>query len=230
MEAREHGLQQLPPGRHGLPREYVAHNQRERILNAVIEVVAEVGYAELTIEAVVNRAGISRRTFYQHFSNKEAVFLAAYDASAAAMVERIEQAQQHQQDFCEQVESTLRAALYFLAAHPDHAYLLVVEVLAVSSKAIEKRNTALNVVIEILDRTTCALAGEQGKQPPPTITAEAVVGGVTEVIYNRIQRGETSTLPELLPDLLYCALLPYLGAERAAAEHRRSITRTPASG
>lgn len=224
MGAQERVPRQLPPGRHGLPREYVAHNQRERILDAVIEVVAEVGYAELTVEAVVNRAGTSRRTFYQHFTNKEAVFLAAYDACAARMVEQIEQAQD-QEDFCQQVESILQRALSFLAAHPAQAYLLVVEVLAVSSKAIEKRNAAITIVIEMLHRTTCELADEEGKEPPPMITAETVIGGVAEVIYNRVQRGETSRLPQLLPDLLYCALLPYVGPERAAAEHGRVTAR-----
>src|SRR6516164_3645667 len=72
---------QLPSGRHGLLRSFVAANQRERILSAVAEAVAELGYAEMSVEAVITRAGVSRRTFYEHFKNKEDAFLAAYDTA-----------------------------------------------------------------------------------------------------------------------------------------------------
>ena len=54
-------------------------NQRERMLAAVVEVVGQVGYASMTVSDVISRAGVSRRTFYEHFANKEDVFLAAYD-------------------------------------------------------------------------------------------------------------------------------------------------------
>ena len=76
---------QLPAGRHGLTRSYVLSNQRDRIVGSVIEVVSETGYAGLTVRGVVERAGVSRRTFYEHFSNKQDVFLAVYDV----VVERL---------------------------------------------------------------------------------------------------------------------------------------------
>ena len=218
---RERGPQQLPPGRHGLPRDYVAENQRERILTALAQVVAESGYADLTVEAVVARAGVSRRTFYQHFSNKEDAFLAAYGAFAACVLERVEQAQRSETNFARQAEAILRAVLQQLADNPAAAHMLVVEVLAAGPKAIERRNAALRLMTEIVNRTTCALAVEQGQQPPPMITAETVVDGLVEVVYNRVQRRETSALPQLLPDLVYCALLPYVGSAAAAAEHSR---------
>src|SRR5262245_30066555 len=60
---------QLPAGRHGLTRSYVLSNQRDRIVGSVIEEVSETGYAGLTVRGVVERAGVSRRTFYEHFSN-----------------------------------------------------------------------------------------------------------------------------------------------------------------
>lgn len=221
MRIRERNPQQLPPGRHGLPRDYVAENQRERILTALTQLVAEIGYAEMAVATVVTRAGVSRKTFYQHFSNKEDAFLAAYDTFAARVLEQIKQAQRSEGEFLRQAEAILRTVLELLADHHAEAYLMVVEVLTVSPKTIERRNTALRTVIDTVHRTTCALAAEQGTQPPTTITAETVVGGLVEVLYNRIQCGETSTLPELLPDLMYCALLPYVGPAAATAEHRR---------
>src|SRR6516162_10790620 len=83
---------QLPSGRHGLLRSFVAANQRERILSAVAEAVAELGYAEMSVEAIVVRAGVSRRTFYEHFKNKEDAFLAAYDALLYQLVRHTQRA------------------------------------------------------------------------------------------------------------------------------------------
>src|SRR6476469_2602421 len=72
------GKDRLPPGRHGLPRTFVAENQRERLLNGVVEAVAEHGYNATTIGKITAAAKISRRTFYEYFSSKEECFLAAY--------------------------------------------------------------------------------------------------------------------------------------------------------
>src|SRR6187455_2663699 len=67
----------LPPGRHGLPREFVAHNQRERLIAGLAEAVAENGYAGTTIAHIPRQAAVSRRTFYEHFSSKDECFIAA---------------------------------------------------------------------------------------------------------------------------------------------------------
>src|SRR5215510_16276228 len=72
---------QLPSGRHGLLPSFVAANQRERILSAVAQATAELGYADMSVEEITARAGVSRRTSYEHFKNKEDAFLAAYDAA-----------------------------------------------------------------------------------------------------------------------------------------------------
>jgi AcrR family transcriptional regulator len=73
------GADRLPAGRHGLPREVVTENQRERLLNGVVDAVAEHGYNATTIGAITEAAKISRRTFYEHFKDKEGCFLAAYE-------------------------------------------------------------------------------------------------------------------------------------------------------
>ena len=75
---------QLPPGRHGLPRAFVASNQRERILDAVADVASLAGYASMSVEGIIATAGVSRRTFYDHFADKQEAFLAAYDAIVGA--------------------------------------------------------------------------------------------------------------------------------------------------
>ncbi|EHR49734.1 transcriptional regulator [Saccharomonospora marina XMU15] len=221
-----HGTRQLPPGRHGFTRDYVAENQRARILTAVAQAVAEHGYPDLTVESVVERAGVSRKTFYEHFKNKEEAFLAAYDDFAADLVEQVKRANKPSASFSEQAEAILRTILELFAEHPAQAQLVVVEVLAAGPRAVRRRNDSLKLIVEVVNRGTCTLAEEQGMRPPPAITAETVVGGLLEVIYSRVERREAALLPSLLPDLMYCALLPYVGPAAAGAEHARLSSET----
>src|SRR3954463_3168983 len=82
-----HALRVLPRGRHAAPREVVAESQRERLLVAMADAVAEKGYAHAAVADVIERAGVSRRTFYEHYANKEECFLAAYDAGVSGMLD-----------------------------------------------------------------------------------------------------------------------------------------------
>src|SRR5688500_10815012 len=79
-------VEQLPRGRHGLSREEVAESQRERMLRAMAEAVSERGYAKTPVAEVLRRAGVSRETFYQHFANKDACFLDAFDYAAGILM------------------------------------------------------------------------------------------------------------------------------------------------
>src|SRR3954449_5882078 len=80
---------QLPKGRHGLSRAFIAHNQRERLLDAIANVVAEKGYAATRVADITDYAGVSRKTFYELFTDKEDCFLAAYDAITALLMDRM---------------------------------------------------------------------------------------------------------------------------------------------
>lgn len=221
MAEADRDVRRLPPGRHGLPRDYVVEHQRERIVVAVAEVVSVTGYRDMTVESVIARAGVSRKTFYQHFDNREAAFLAAYDGFARQVLDVILRAQAAEDSFSARAERTIRAVLELLAAHPAETYLCVVETLAVGPAGARRRADVMRRVVRSVHDMTCALAIAKGRRPPQEITAEVVVGGVFEVIYNRVQRREIGSLVGLLPDLVYCALLPYVGAASAVAAHRR---------
>jgi AcrR family transcriptional regulator len=80
---------QLPSGRHGLAPQFVASNQRERIIVAVAEVCSTSGYAAMSVEDVVVASGVSRRTFYDNFQDKEDAFVAAYDEVASRLLARV---------------------------------------------------------------------------------------------------------------------------------------------
>src|SRR5690242_20639418 len=82
----------LPAGRHGLSREHVVANQRQRILGATLRAAAERGYAGMHVEDIIRGAGVSRRTFYEQFANKQEAFLAAFDMSAALLLAAVRDA------------------------------------------------------------------------------------------------------------------------------------------
>jgi AcrR family transcriptional regulator len=209
---KKRAQRQLPAGRHGLPRSFVVHNQRERILSAVAAVTSATGYPAMTVEDIIAEAGLSRRTFYDHFKSKEDAFLAAYDAGAAQLMDIVVEAFAASEDFVEQAVGCLRALLETLANEPGFAVMCIVEVLAAGPTAVERRNAAMASFAALIGQSARTLP--KARRPPP-LTAETVVGGIYEVIYARVLRGETAELPRLAPDLTYSMLLPYAGQDVA---------------
>jgi AcrR family transcriptional regulator len=165
-------------------------------------------------------AGISRRTFYEHFKNKDEAFLAAYDAITAQLVAEVLPAVDAADGFAARVAAGLGTFLDFLASEAAFARICIVEALAAGPDAIRRRNDTMRSFADLIDRNAQELLA--GKVAPG-LTAELIVGGIYEVVYTRVLRGEIRDLPALLPDLTYSALLPYLGPEAAAAERRRLL-------
>jgi AcrR family transcriptional regulator len=205
---RQRASHQLPPGRHGLPRSYVEANQRERILDAVADVVSLAGYQAMSVEDVVSAAGVSRRTFYDNFKSKEDAFLTAYDEIGAKLVQSVGQAFNSSATFPEGVINCLRAFLQFVASVPDYADMCIVEVLAAGPPALARRNAVMKAMADLLEQGSRTM--EDGIRPP-ALTAETIVGGIYEVVYSRVLQGKTAELPALLPDLAYSMMLPYVG-------------------
>jgi AcrR family transcriptional regulator len=201
-----------------LPRAFVVENQRERILSAVADVTSVAGYREMTVEDVIVTAGISRRTFYEHFTNKDDAFLAAFDAVLEQLLSTVQEAYEGEEDGAERLRAGLAAFLDFLAREPAFARMCIVEALAAGSEAVQRRNTAMATFARIIDKNARA---SSPPLDPPALTAETVVGGIYEVIYTRVVRGDIRDLPELLPDLVWSAVLPYAGPEAALAEYQR---------
>jgi AcrR family transcriptional regulator len=214
---------QLPPGRHGLPRSFVARNQRERILRAVAEVVSLAGYAEMSVEDIVITAGVSRRTFYDHFKSKEDAFLAAYDVVTAQLVTTVAREFEANDTFPARVRGCLGAFLHFVASEPAFADMCIVAVMAAGPQAVARRNQAMQAFVALIQQGADEAGGTR---LAPPLAAETIVGGIYEVVYARILQGEGARLPELLPDLAFSLLLPYIGHEAAAAR-REEIQRDP---
>lgn len=216
---RERSPHQLPPGRHGLARDLVAEHQRQRLLAAVPVVVAERGYAHTAIDHVVRTAGVSRRTFYEHFETKDAAFLVAYGLYADAVLARVREAVDAAGDgFADRIVAGLERFLADVARDEPIARTALVEVLGAGPDALARRAEALAAFAALLDAS--AKADRSVAKVPPLVSS-TVVGGIYEVVAGRVARGELDGLPDLLPDLAYSALLPYVGGEAAQETYRR---------
>jgi AcrR family transcriptional regulator len=196
----------------------VAQNQRERILAAVADVVTAASYAEMTVEDIIVTAGVSRRTFYEHFKNKDDAFIAAYEEAAGRLLAAVRAASQSREGFAERMHTGIGTFLGLLAANPAFARMCIVEVLAAGPDAVQRRNAAMQSFATMIEENAQELLDETS---PSKLTAETVVGGIYDVIYTRIQQGEIRQLPDLTSDLVRSALVYYLppdAVDAAAAE------------
>jgi AcrR family transcriptional regulator len=198
------GPHQLPSGKHGLQRSFVAANQRERILSAVAKAGAALGYGEMSVDAIIERAGVSRRTFYDHFKNKEDAFLAAYDAAIHQQVRHVRLAYLKHSTVRERLRAGIGAFLEFLANEPEFARMCIVEALAAGPHALARRNAAMRMFAEIIEENIDELIPGC---PVAALAAELIVGGIHEVVYIRILTGRTDELPGLVDDLLTAILV-----------------------
>lgn len=180
--------------------------REEKVFRAMAEVCAERTYAGTSIAEVVRRAGISSRTFYKLFAGKRACFDATLAAFAAELAEAVEAARAGEESWPAEVRAGIAAILEVSAAKPDFAKLAFVELIGVDPNLIEQYRLAL----------AAALAREQatpGGRPPAG--TRAAFGRAQVLIADRIASGQASELPELLPDLVYIALSPFVGPEEA---------------
>jgi AcrR family transcriptional regulator len=181
----------------------------------MVAVVAKQSYPEARVTDVIARAGVSRKTFYEHFSDKEECFLAAYDETLAEVMGATTAGFEVGDEWPDRVREGLIAFLAVLADKPDAARMCIVEVLAAGPKALARREAAIRGFTHFID------AGRlEAPRGIPTFTAVGVLGGINEVLYAEIRRGAARDLPRLLPDVLYWVLLPFLGHEAANEERR----------
>lgn len=199
----------LPAGRHGLPRSFVSENQRERLLNGVVEAVAERGYNETTIGAITTAAGISRRTFYEYFKGKEDCFLAAYEMIDEHMRGEMLAAGSPAQPWPERVRDRLAALLDVLSRDLAIARVYLIEPLAAGGDVAARYRDAM----QLLAGTIRPAAG------PADVNVEVrdqvLMGGIATLVTRLLKGGEANRLPELLPDLTELALAPYVGRDEA---------------
>ncbi len=203
------GKTRLPPGRHGLPRAFVAENQRERLLNGVVEAVAEHGYNATKIGKISEASKISRRTFYEYFSSKEECFLAAYAMVDEHVRGSMLAATDPVEPWPEQVRAKLAALLDVLSRDAAVARFYLVEPLAAGGEIAARYRDAMQLLAETI-RPQSPLS-----EMDVEVRDQVLMGGIATLISRRLKAGEVARLGELLPDLVELALAPYLGRDEA---------------
>jgi AcrR family transcriptional regulator len=187
-------------------------DQRLRLFDAVATTVSEMGYAAARVEDFLRAAGISRRTFYDNFGNKQEAYLAAFDHISSELIDRVARAGGNSPDFAAGVVNCLREFLGLAVEMPHYTVMCIVDVKSAGHEAVQRHNAILEQLEALLRRGAATLPGDL---EVPDIAAEGAVGGVYQVIYTRIVRGQLTQLPALLPVLSYLLLVPYVG-QRAA--------------
>jgi AcrR family transcriptional regulator len=209
---------ELPRGPHRLSRDVVLASQRGRLIEAMIGAVADKGYAGTTVADVVARAGVSRKTFYEQFVDREDCFLASYDACVDILLARlVAGVGAADGTWTDRVRAGVRAYLDVLAAEPAAARTFLVEVLAAGPRALERRAA----VHERFAALVCGLHAEARADHPrlPEVPPEAVralVGGMDQVVSDRVREGRGAGLRDLEDALTWFQLAILAGPDVAA--------------
>jgi AcrR family transcriptional regulator len=193
----------LPRGPNAAPREVVRESQRGRMLEAMAVAVADRGYASTSVADVIARAGVSRKTFYEHFANKEACFLEAYDLGVEVLLGTIESAVEAAPDWLRAVSDGLGAYLETLAANPAFARTFLVEILAAGPQAIERRAAVHGRFAELVAANHRAARADMPElHAVPTHRFRSCVGAIHELVAAHLAAQGAETLPTLLDEIV----------------------------
>ncbi len=214
METLPGHLKRMPEGGDRFQAELLSHDQRDRILAAMAEVIAKRGYQGTTVEHIVKRAGVARATFYENFENREDCLLAGFAAAEAEARRRILAATALQESWPDKVRVGLAAYIDYVVAEPAIARTCIVESMTAGPAAMERYEQALQSFTPLF-RYGRRLAPPERKLPETL--EDSIVGGIVWMIHQRLLSGEVDQIPGLLPTMLEFAFVPFLG-EQAAAE------------
>jgi AcrR family transcriptional regulator len=189
----------LPHGPHGLGREQVARHQRARLYGGMVESVYKRGYAGTSVAHVIALAGVSRRAFYEQFSNKEDCFLATYDALVAHSRKRVLKAWLSERGWANRLYTACKVFLQGIAADPRGAYLVLVESSGIGPRGHERMQRTATAFERVV-ATGFALTPDKIVLPP--LAPRAIVGGVRLVVMRRLREGREAELAVLTDELL----------------------------
>jgi len=201
-----------------VPHPQVAEIQRSRLLAAAVRTVEELGYTRATVAHITRRARVSRRTFYELFSNREECLVAALEGVVDGIRGEIAAAGLEGLGWRERIRGGLWVILSFFDREPVLARVCVVQALRGSQTVLERREEILAGLAAIVDEGR--VESPRGVECPP-LTAEGLVGAAFALVYSRLLRGEREPLTSLLGDLMGMIVLPYMGSAAARREQSR---------
>src|SRR6202046_110930 len=205
---------------------YVSVLQRARLLDATVGLVCELGARQLTVRRVTVRAGVSSKTFYDLFADREECLLAAFDRAVGQLATVARSAYAVEGEWVARVRRTLGALLVFLDGELLLRRFVFVESLACGPRVLERRARVLEELAGVLDE---GRAGTRAGRELPPFTAEGVVGAVWGVIHARLLEANPGPLSGLLSPLMGTIVLPYRGPAAATREISRPAAPEPSS-
>ena len=211
-ESPDSDLPQLPPGRHGLPREFVADNQRGRIAAATIATVGANGYDAATVTEIIARAGVSRRTFYDFFADKEACVLGVQDQVADHLGAAMAAAGGDEGEWTALARERLRAMLESFAANPDLVRFSLIAIPTAAQPVAARYDELLGRLLATL---TDGVASAPVKRRPEPAAERGLLETMILAVVEAVATGEEKQLEALLPQLTLLFLMPYVGRPRA---------------
>ncbi len=186
------------------------------------ELVRERGASAVTIAHVVERSGVSRRTFYELFEDREDCFLAAFERALTVAAQTMLPADQAGTTWRADIRAALHALLTFLEMEPIQGYLCIVGSLSAGPRSLERRAAVTQTLVDALHKG----CGEStSRRRPDRLTAEGLVGAVLTILAARLQAEDQPPLQPLLNPLMAMIVLPYLGTAAAERELKRASPR-----
>jgi AcrR family transcriptional regulator len=185
---------------------------RQRIIDALVQCVARGGYERTSVLQISRLAEVPEPVFEEHFASKEDCLNAALNELIGALQRIVLERVAGGSSWVERVRLGLQTLLMALACHPDGARVTLVEYLGAGEPAVTRMRSAAASFVPGIEAGRAQM--QDTAHLPPQIS-EAVVGGIVAILHRRVLEGDTAELPELLPDLLYFALNPFLGHELA---------------
>lgn len=188
---------------------------RERIVAAIIEMVADHGFAAIDMETVCERAQVGRSHFDRCFADLEDCFLAVHDEAMELLCARVDAACNGHEAWHDRIWAAGVVATRYLQEDSTRARFLVASVNGAGSAAQSRRDRIVQRIADFLDGGR----GEvDGKRRMSRCTAEIAAGAVYGTILSKVETGSIERGEEFLPELIYIATMPYLGARAAEDE------------
>jgi AcrR family transcriptional regulator len=198
--------------------------QRRRLLRAMGEVLGEAGVEDATVGRVSKRAGVSRRTFYEVFEDREECFLAAFDQAVERIAAEVVPACARERKWSARIRAGLSVLLAHFDAYPGVARMCVIETLRAGPEVMKRRQCVLGMLTAVVEEGRSE--PRRGSEIPP-LAAEGVVGGALAVVHARLVDPGHGPLVELVNPLMGMIVLPYAGPAAARRELERPASRAP---
>lgn len=206
--ADQYTVHPLPRGRHAAARTLVVASQRGRLIEAMAGCVADTGYAATTVAAVIARAGVSRKTFYEHFRDKQDCFLAAWEAGTDLLIEQVSEAASQPGTWRQRLRAGTAAYLQVLADEPEFARTFLIEVLGAGDAALDRRAQIHGRFAELLKQIhRVAMHEDPALSPLPDYAFKAATAAVWELVADHIRTRGVQGLTGLVDQIVqvHCA-------------------------